>query len=65
MVSTDSAEIEAVAVQYGADVPFRRTQKSSDDLQQRQKYYLRFLPITEKRENGLNMFVVYILLLRL
>jgi pseudaminic acid cytidylyltransferase len=32
MVSTDSAEIEAVAVQYGADVPFRRTQKSSDDF---------------------------------
>lgn len=32
MVSTDSEEIAQIAVQYGAEVPFLRSEKTSDDF---------------------------------
>ena len=32
MVSTDDSEIAKIAVKYGAKVPFKRSEKNSDDF---------------------------------
>ena len=49
MVSTDSEEIAAVAKEYGAEVPFYRSEKTSDDYATTNDVILEVLEEYEKR----------------